>query len=158
MTREKIGADPHLLTLLILRVAQCRFGVAAANVIEILPALTLLPLPHAAAPVEGLARIRGAVVVVLDARRRFGMPARPMAPKDHLVLCRLGERRLVLHVDRVLGLRDCRVEPLDKIDLPKAASAIGVATDPDGPFLIHDLQALFANDAIEAALAAGAPP
>jgi len=154
MAGKKTGAVPQLLTVLVCRVAGHRFAVAAADVLEILPALTLLPLPESPSPIEGLARIRGAAVPVLDIRQRFGMPVRPMSPKDHLVLCRLGERRAALHVDRVLGLFDCQLDPVDRLGMPMAASAIGIASDSNGALLVHDLPALFAIDETEPALAA----
>jgi chemotaxis signal transduction protein len=156
MAQKTMSADSQLSTLLILRVAGQRLAVPAADIVEIVPALTLLPLADAPGAVEGLARIRGVAIAVIGVRQRLGLPQRPMASRDHLVICRLNERQVALHVDRVLGLHDCRVEPLDNVGVPIAASATGIATDSEGPFLVHDLHALFAIEAAGAVLISAA--
>jgi purine-binding chemotaxis protein CheW len=155
MAQETTGVDSRLLTLLVLRVAGQRLAVPAADVVEILPAMALLPLADSPASFEGLARVRGATVPVLGARARLGLPHRPMATRDHLVVCRVAGRQVALHVDRVVGLRDYPVDPLDRGELPMMSSAIGIATDADGAFMVHDLAVLCAPGALEAAAPEG---
>lgn len=86
-----------------------RFGVPLADVVQLLRAVAIVPLPRAPRVVEGIIDLHGSLVPVLDLRRRFGLPEQSLAPEHHLIVTRTGERRLALRVDRAEGFR--RLEP-----------------------------------------------
>jgi len=81
------------MELLIFELAGQRYGLAVDDVREVVHAVSISPLPKAPAVVEGVINVRGTVTAVLDIRRRFGHPAKPLAPSDHFVLARAGERQ-----------------------------------------------------------------
>ncbi|MGH7435187.1 MAG: chemotaxis protein CheW, partial [Polyangiaceae bacterium] len=74
------------MTILLFEVGGRRYGLLAAEVRELVRAVTIHPLPRAPAIVEGLVNVRGRIVPVLDIRSRFRIPLRPLAPSDHLIL------------------------------------------------------------------------
>jgi purine-binding chemotaxis protein CheW len=90
--------------VLIFEVGGRRFGLLAAEVRELVRAVTIVPLPMAPTTVEGVINLRGRVVPVLDLRPRLGLPARAVEPSDHLIIARAGERTVALRVDRALEL------------------------------------------------------
>jgi purine-binding chemotaxis protein CheW len=68
---------------------------------EIINPLPIVPLPHAPPSVVGVSDYRGEVVMVLDVRRRFGLP--PVAPtrRTKWVVVDVGAHGVALVVDRV---------------------------------------------------------
>jgi purine-binding chemotaxis protein CheW len=98
-----------------------RFGVPADRVREVVRAVALTPVPGAPSVVEGLLDLRGEVLPVLDLRRRFELPIRPLKLSDQLIVLELVSRTVALRVDAVgalLRLDDGQPEPL-----PSAALA-----------------------------------
>lgn len=124
------------LEILTLEVAGRRCGLALADVREIVPAVTPMPLPDAPPAVEGVINLRGRIVPVLDLRRRLGLLAKPLEHTDHLVITQVDGRPLALRVDRAVGL--ARLSASEVEDLGPAR----VARLPEGLVLLHDLRAL----------------
>jgi len=96
--------DRHAELSLICRVRTWRCALALSEVVE-----TLRPLPVeavAGAPffMRGLALVRGLALPVIDAARLLDGIDAVSAPRRFVVL-RTGERRVVLAVDEVLGVR-----------------------------------------------------
>src|SRR5215212_7822427 len=90
--------------ILVFEIGGRRYGLPAAEVRELLRAVTILPLPLAPAVVEGVINLRGVVAPVLDIRARLGLPAKAAEPSDHLIVVAAGGRPVVLRIDRALGL------------------------------------------------------
>ena len=143
-----------------------RFALPVAQAREALPAMAMAPLAGAPGVVEGVVDVGGVVVPVLDLRARFGLPARPLSPDDHLVLADAGRRVVALRVDRAVD-----VVALDDADLvaarpddPALRHLAGVLRLPDGLVLLADVDAFLTQgegEALAAALAqegAGASP
>lgn len=119
-----------------------RYGLAAADVREIVRAVLITPLPKAPAIVEGVINVRGEILPVLDIRRRFRHSPRPLRYDDHFLIARAGKRSVVLRVDRVLSLAYIRHADIEdaKGVVPFSDYVAGVAKLPDGLVLIHDPQ------------------
>jgi purine-binding chemotaxis protein CheW len=130
------------MEVLVFELSGIRYALPAADIGELVRAVTVIPLPKGPPVVEGIINVRGRVVPVLDVRARFQLPSKAASPTDHLILARAGERLVAIRVDRALGL--ARLEPADIEDartaLPGADYVIGVAKLPDGLVLIHDLR------------------
>jgi purine-binding chemotaxis protein CheW len=130
--------------LLVFDLGGQRYGLAVADVREIVPAVMPVPLPGAPAGVEGIINLRGVVVPVLDLRRRLRLPTRPPEVSDHLVIVRAAGRLVALRVDRALDL--VRVAPADVDDVDGIGpSAARVARLPGDLVLIQDLRALLSS-------------
>ncbi|MGZ3457816.1 MAG: chemotaxis protein CheW [Archangium sp.] len=118
-----------------------RYALSTEDVRELARAVRLTPLPRAPAVVEGLLNLRGELLPVLDMRRRFRLPARPLSASDHLVVAQAGPRRVVLRVDRAEGLLCVEPGLLDSTpgELPGVGYVAGALKLPDGLVLLHDL-------------------
>jgi purine-binding chemotaxis protein CheW len=119
-----------------------RYGVAAGAVREITWAVATLSVPASLPHVEGALDYRGEIVAALDVRRRFGLPVRPVALTDHLILADSGRRTVALRVDlaaEVLEIADGDVSPVTGT-LPGVGPVAGVARTSAGLVLIHDLE------------------
>lgn len=119
-----------------------RYALPAADVRELVRAARLTPLPRAPDVVEGLLNLRGELLPVLDLRRRFRLPPRPLSPLDHFIVARAGERHVVLRVDRAEGLLPVEPGALDEAPraLPGVGYVAGAVKLPDGLVLVHDLR------------------
>jgi purine-binding chemotaxis protein CheW len=125
------------LEILIFEVEGQRHGIASAAVREIVPMVTLMPLPHGPAMVEGVINLRGNVVPVVNVRSQFGLPSRAPRHTDHLIVASAGDRLVALRVDRALNL--LRVDGANIEGFPSAQNGTCVAKLPGDLVLVHDL-------------------
>lgn len=119
-----------------------RYALLLEDVRELVRAVRLTPLPRAPAVVEGLLDLRGELLPVLDMRRRFRLPVRPLSSSDHLVVAQAGSRRVALRVDRAESLLALEPGDLDPTpgELPGVGYVAGALKLPDGLVLLHDLR------------------
>jgi purine-binding chemotaxis protein CheW len=124
-----------------------RYAIPSADVRHLVRAARLTPLPRAPDVVEGLLNLHGELLPVLDLRRRFRLPPRPLSPTDHFIVARAGARQVVLHVDRTEGLLTLEPGALDETPraLPGVGYVAGALKLPDGLVLVHDLTAFLSE-------------
>ncbi|MFL5351045.1 chemotaxis protein CheW [Archangium sp.] len=140
-----------------------RYALPLEEVRELVRAVRLTPLPRAPAVVEGLVDLRGELLPVLDLRRRFRLPARPLSSAHHLVVAQAGARRIALRVDRAEGLLALEPGMLDTSprELPGVGYVAGALKLPDGLVLLHDLRTFLSEaealELDEALVKEGAP-
>lgn len=144
--------------LLVFEVAGIRYALPASDVVEVLRAVAVIPLPKAPPAVEGAINMRGEVVPVLDVRAPFGLPPKDLTASDHLVVARTPRRRVALRADRALDLISVDEHAIDDARkvLPEAGHLRGVAKLEDGLVLIYDLATFLSEQEVaqlEAALA-----
>lgn len=122
-------------------IADRRLGLPTEVLQEVLRAVAIAPLPKAPPIVEGVINLRGTLVPVLDLRQRFGLPAVPLAPDQHLVIARAGRRTVALRVDRALALVAVEERAIVSPEsvAPGTEHVAGIAKLPDGLLVIHDL-------------------
>jgi purine-binding chemotaxis protein CheW len=132
--------------VLIFELGEHSLGFAITDVVEVLRAVTIQPLPRAPAIVEGVINLRGAIVPVLDVRARFGQPARSIAASHHFIVV-AGERRVAIRVDRCTAIASLNVlRREDAADLPAGVSHVaGFALIPSGVLVVHDLRAFLSQ-------------
>jgi purine-binding chemotaxis protein CheW len=118
-----------------------RYALPLAITSRILRAAEVTPLPAAPSNVLGAINVAGEVLPVFDVRRRFGLPERSLAPADHLLIARTGERTVVLTIDAPVGViehPEAAMVAAERIT-PDLAHIRGVLPLDDGLVLIHDL-------------------
>jgi purine-binding chemotaxis protein CheW len=135
-----------------------RYALPSADVRELVRAVRLTPLPRAPDVVEGLLNLRGELLPVLDLRRRFRLPPRPLSPMDHFIIARAGARLVGLRVDRAEGLLPLEPGTLDATPttLPGVGYVAGAVKLPEGLVLVHDLRTFLSEAealALDSALA-----
>lgn len=138
-----------------------RYALPLARVRRSIRVVAITPLPEAPPIVLGIMDLGGEVIPVIDTRKRFGHPPRPVHLSDHLVVATAGKRTVALLVDEARGVLEIAPEsyaPAGKI-LPGLGLVDGAMKLHDGLILIHDLERLLSLDeerAIGRALDAGA--
>ncbi len=131
-----------LMEVLVFEVAGQRYGLAAADVQELVRAVSIVPLPKAPAIIEGVINLRGTVVPVLDIRTRFQLPSKAVEPTDHFIVAWAEERLVALRVDRATDLVQLDVTDVEdaKGVVPGVEYVAWMAKLPDDLVLIHDLR------------------
>ena len=146
------------MQVIAVRVRGETFGLPAQNVVEIIRAVAVSPLPGSPTVISGVINVRGSTVVVIDPAVRFGKPETPIKPDDNFVLITTATRTLAVRVDIAEDLIDVNDDILTaaKSASPAADKIHGVAAMPDGALVIYDVAAFLSQaegEAVEKALA-----
>jgi purine-binding chemotaxis protein CheW len=113
---EKATSSP-LTHVVEFRLGDDRFGVNVARVFEVIRYPKVRRLPHTPPFLEGAAELRGAVLPIVDLRKRFGLDPGDATPETRVVITEVNGERIGLIVDRVLGVT--RLTPEDLQAAPK---------------------------------------
>jgi purine-binding chemotaxis protein CheW len=127
--------------ILFFEVGGQKYGLPTADVLELVRAVSITPLPNSPEIIEGVVDVRGRVLPVLDIRARFRLPARRLDPSEHFIVAEAGTRRVILRVDRAthLAMVDAAEVQAPESLGPNAEYVAGVIRLDDGMVLIHDL-------------------
>jgi len=119
-----------------------RYALPLLDVERIVPAVYVTPLPKAPAIVVGIITVQGRVMPVVNLRRRFRLPERPIEPDDQFIIAQTRQRTVALSVDLVSGVISIpRQETIHHSEiLPNLEYVAGVVKHEDGLLLIHDLE------------------
>jgi purine-binding chemotaxis protein CheW len=125
-----------------------KFALPLSSVEKIARAAAVRPLPKASDVILGVVNVQGRIIPVLDLKKRFGIPTRPIAVTDHLIIARASTRTLALLVDTVQDILES-----DKQDITDQSAILermdyvgGVLRMEDGMVLINDLERLLSSE------------
>jgi len=113
---ERPPADEDLVQLCTFRIGGEDYAVDIMRVREIIPPRPITPVPRAPAFVEGVVKLRGEVIPVLDVRKRLGVPPAADPHLSRFLVVNVAGRRLALVVDEAcevirLPRREIRAAP-----------------------------------------------
>jgi purine-binding chemotaxis protein CheW len=97
------------------------YAVDIMRVREIIQPLPITPVPRAPAFVEGVVRLRGEVIPVIDVRKRFGLPPSAASRRTKFLVVHVAGRRIGLVVDEV-----CEVVRLSRAEIRPAPALVGL--------------------------------
>lgn len=145
-------ATTHI-QLACLSIGSTLFAVDIMRIREILVPQKLSPLPCASDLLDGVINLRGAVIPVMNMRKRFGMPATGSKSAGKLLIVSLVKQLLALDVDEVMEVISV---PVDEIKPPiHIASGVGmefllgVCLFQSRVFMILDIDSLLHNHGSE---------
>ena len=125
-----------------------RFGIAAGDVDQVIPAAEPTPLPDSPQAVLGLVDFHGEVLPVIDMHLRCGLACRETLPSDLFLLISTLGRKLLLRVDsvdEVIDTADFEVLEPKKI-VPGLDVLAGILERPEGLVILPDYPALLAEE------------
>ena len=93
--------EAALAQLCTFRVGGEDYAIDIMRVREIIPPLPVTPVPRAPSFVEGVIRLRGDVLPVVDVRRRLGLPVTSPTRKTKVLIVNVARRQIGLVVDEV---------------------------------------------------------
>ena len=124
-----------------------RYGVPLTTTERVVRMVEIAPLPGAPEFVRGVINVQGAIVPVINLRRRFGLPDRAPGPGDQLLITCQGRRKFALHADRVSDVSVCteRMHTDAEAVYPDLPFLAGISRCPDGLILLLDMEALLSS-------------
>ena len=137
-----------MTNLLVFLLDQQRYAVPLHAVDCVLPIAAISPLPGAPSIATGVINLHGAVVPVLDIRRRFGHPCRDHGLDGQLLIVRTPMRPAAFPVDEVVGVEALAARSITSsaVLLPGVEYVSGVAPTEDGLLFIHDIDTFLSSD------------
>lgn len=142
------GATTHI-QLACFTLGDKLFAVDIMRIREIIVPQKLSPLPCASDLLEGVINLRGAVIPVMNLRKRLGMPVEDNAPVGKLLIVSLVKQLLALVVDDVLEVVSV---PVAEIKPPiQVASGVGmefvlgVCLSNSRVFMVLDIDSLLCS-------------
>ena len=125
------------------------FAVDIMRIREILVPQKLSPLPCASELLEGVINLRGAVIPVMNLRKRFGVPAVDGTSAGKLLIVSLARQLLALVVDDVMEVISVPVAditpPIQEVPGAGIEFILGVCLSNDRVFMILDIDALLGS-------------
>jgi purine-binding chemotaxis protein CheW len=145
------------LQLVVFTLDEQRYALNLPSVERAIHMIEITPLPTAPEIVIGVVNVHGAVVPVLNIRKRFGLPEREPELGDQLIIARTARRIVALVVDTVSDVVDIPSGELvaPETILPQLELVKGVVKLDDGMVFIHDLAAFLSleeEQALETAI------
>jgi purine-binding chemotaxis protein CheW len=143
-------------TLVMFWLAGRAYALPVEPIVQIIPMVTIVPVPQMGDVLEGVINVRGQAVPVVDLRRHLGLPAGPLQLHTPILLIRVGERVVGLIVDEVsdvLALDGGRiVRPADVLpeELRELPILRGLGHVAEGVMLILDPEHLFRPEQADA--------
>ena len=135
-------------TLVLFTLADRRLALPLSAVERVVRVVEITPLPQAPEIVRGVINVGGRVIPVLDIRSRFGLPARPTALSDHLVLANAATRTVALLAESVQGVAAFPEEAVIAGEniLPGLEYVRGVVKQDGELILLFDLALLLSRE------------
>jgi purine-binding chemotaxis protein CheW len=136
-----MSAPVTQLVVFSLKGLRCALHLAVVGRIE--RAVAVSPLPRAPEIVLGVINVRGRVFPVVDLRKRFRLPSRPIDAGDRLILASTSRRPVALLAEEVEGVESFTADRLAAEGiLPGLACLDGVIPTHEGIIFIHNLDRL----------------
>jgi purine-binding chemotaxis protein CheW len=125
------------------------YGINVMQVQEVLRVTEIAPVPGAPDYVLGIINLRGNVVTVIDARRRFGLMPREPDEASRILIIEAEKQVVGILVDgvaEVVDLRSSEVETTPSVGNEETSRFIlGVCSRDDGLLILVDLDKLLSD-------------
>jgi purine-binding chemotaxis protein CheW len=92
----------NVVQLASFRIGEEEYAIDIMRIREIIRPPKLTPVPDATGLLEGVINLRGAIIPVVDLRRRLGQPVRIDPRQNKLIICVVQGRLVAFRVDEVL--------------------------------------------------------
>jgi len=129
-----------------------RYGIPLGAVERVVRIVEITPLPGSHGFIHGVINVQGEILPVLNLRRRFGLPERPVELSDQLIIIRCATHSFVLITDTACEVRECTERMRTEVAeiLPDLPFLAGIARLPDGLILLQNPEMLFSRCESEA--------
>jgi purine-binding chemotaxis protein CheW len=150
--RAKARDRVELTQLVAFGVADGDYAVDIMRIKEIINPVAVTPMPKAPPFIEGVIELRGAIMPIIDVRKRFDLQTAPAtrATKFLIVSVDVGEARVIvgLVVDRVsepLRVPRTEIRPAPRLSVSERAFFTGVVAHHGKMLMVLDVDALLST-------------
>ncbi|MEW6459202.1 MAG: chemotaxis protein CheW [Bacillota bacterium] len=135
--------------LVVFQLAGQTYGVDIARVFEIIRMEAITRVPKAPSFVEGVIKLRGSIIPVIDLRKRFAMPPAESTANNRIVIVEMGGTTIGMIVDavsEVLRVSQADIEPPPPMVAGVDAAYLrGIALWRDRLIILLDLEKILAE-------------
>ncbi|ACA60289.1 chemotaxis protein CheW [Candidatus Desulforudis audaxviator] len=135
--------------LVVFQLAGQTYGMDIARVFEIIRMETITRVPKAPSFVEGVIKLRGNIIPVIDLRKRFAMPPAESTANNRIVIVEMGGTTIGMIVDavsEVLRISQADIEPPPPMVAGVDAAYLrGIALWRDRLIILLDLEKILAE-------------
>lgn len=132
------------------RVGTEYYALDILGIREVIRPQKLTSIPKAPAFIEGVINLRGAVIPIVDLRKRFDCPDTTFAQKTRIIVCALAGRVIGLVVDEVAEVRRYgrqEIQPAPQFLSGRGAEFFfGVCRRGDDLVMLVDLERILTSD------------
>jgi len=150
--RAKARDRVELTQLVAFGVADGDYAVDIMRIKEIINPVVVTPMPKAPPFIEGVIELRGAILPLIDVRKRFDLVATPAtrSTKILIVSVDVGEQRIIvgLVVDRVsepLRVARADIKPAPRLSVSERAFFTGVVAHHGKMLMVLDVDAILSS-------------
>jgi len=144
MSQNTNTADDPILQWVTFHLGDEAYAINVMQVQEVLRFTEIAPVPGSPDYVLGIINLRGSVVSVIDARKRFSMPPREVDDSTRIVIIEAEEQTIGILVDsvaEVVYLRASEIDSAPDIGNDESSKYIqGVASRKEGLLILVDLR------------------
>ena len=134
--------------IVLFRLDEQSYALYLSAVERVIPTVEITQLPKAPDIVMGVVNFHGAIIPVINIRKRFNLPIREIGLGDHLIIARIPNRLVALVVDSVTSVHE--LEHGQLVDTKEVFSYTdylsGIAKVENSIVLIHDLEKFLSLD------------
>jgi len=125
-----------------------RYALYLSAVESVVHAVEITPLPKAPEIVLGIINFHGALIPVIDIRKRFNLPSHEITLDDQFIIAKTTKRKVAILVDSVAGVSELPQSKITNADqnLPYVGYLAGVAIFDGNIILINDLEKFLSLD------------
>jgi purine-binding chemotaxis protein CheW len=157
MPKVQETTQPKELRVVSFQVNDREYAVDIAKVVEIIYFKPATPIPKAPAFIEGVIDLRGAVIPIVDLKKRLELISHrsvgegtPAPPSDYILIVKIQDRLLGIVVDRVrevLQIETSKIQSPHKIVQGKNSEfLLGVCKMAERLVLLLDIETLLSTD------------
>jgi purine-binding chemotaxis protein CheW len=126
------------------------YGVNVMHVREVLRLVDVTPVPGAPASILGVINLRGNVVIVIDARKRFGLPHREPTEASRILVLEADSEVVGFLVDNISEVSDIKPDQIEAAPhLSKDQTSdyiLGIANGENDLVILVDLARIATED------------
>jgi purine-binding chemotaxis protein CheW len=83
-----------------------RYGLNISSIHRVIRAVEITPVPNESSQILGVINMHQKILPVIDLRKKLGLPAKPLAITDEMIITNLDDKLAVILVDSVAGIEE----------------------------------------------------
>jgi purine-binding chemotaxis protein CheW len=138
----------QIMHLLLFRLDEQKYGVPLDEVVRVVHAVEVTPLPGAPPVAMGVIDVEGQILPVLSIRYRLGIGEKPISPRNQFLIVKTKRRTVALVIDQADDVAEIATASIVSAPemIPGLEHIRGVAVLEDGVVLIQDLDRFLSLD------------
>ncbi|MDK2795658.1 MAG: purine-binding chemotaxis protein CheW [Archaeoglobaceae archaeon] len=151
---QAVKNESETVQVIVFRLGEERYGVDISQVREIIRPSQITKIPNAPDFVEGIINLRGQITTIINLRKRFGMPPKPIDNDTRIIVVEYNNAVIGMMVDTVnevkyLAQKDIEALPSIVTSREEAKFLKGVGKLPDGLLILIDLNKVLNEGEVE---------